>query len=101
MCPGGICTQKVFTGDPAYNPTTAQAIPNAEMRRLGVSHPKVTGGQKVGYRALAKSGAPLTWEAVSRIEIAALVRGGMAADIAEATVTIVITPMKAAGIEPR
>ena len=46
----------------------ALAIPNAELKRLGVYHPDVTSGQMAGYRALAKTGGNLTWGDVARIE---------------------------------
>jgi hypothetical protein len=51
-----------------------------------------------GYRAFAQTGAPLTWEAMATIETNALIRGGMAPEMASATVTRAIDALKQAGV---
>lgn len=61
-------------------------------------HSAITGAQMTGYRAFAQTGAPLTWEAVSTIETNALVRGGMAPNMARATVTKAIDALMQAGV---
>jgi hypothetical protein len=99
--PGGghhVPAKSAFAGAEGHNPNAALAIPNAELARLGVSHSAVTGAQMTGYRAFARTGAPLTWEAVSTIEANALIRGGMAPDAARATVTRAIDALKQAGV---
>ena len=90
--------KSAFTGAAGYDVNAALAIPNAELARLGVSHSAVSGAQMTGYKAFAKTGAPLTWEAVSTIETNALVRGNMAPDMARATVTRAIDALKQAGV---
>jgi|SRR6185295_1412451 len=99
--PGGghhVPARSAVTGAAGYDANEALAIPNAELKRLGISHSAVTGAQMTGYRAFARTGAPLTWEAVSTIEANALVRGGMAPDMARATVTRAIDALKQAGV---
>ena len=51
-----------------------------------------------GYQAFAKTGATLTWETMATIEANALVRGGMAPDMAKATVEKAISALKASGV---
>ena len=76
----------------------ALAIPNAELSRLGVEHSLVTGGQMKGYRAFAKTGETLTWDALSKIETDALIAGGVAADMATSTVEQAIKALQDAGV---
>jgi hypothetical protein len=87
-----------FEGAPGYNPSEALAIPNAELAKLGVSHPTVTGAQAQLYRAFAQTGQTLTWEAMEAIETQALIRGGMDASQALATVRKAIAALKEAGV---
>lgn len=99
--PGGghhVPAQSAFRGAPGYDARAALAIPNAELARLGVSHSAVTGAQMTGYRALARSGAPLTWEAVATVEVNALFRGGMAPGMARSTVDAAIRNLQNAGV---
>jgi len=99
--PGGghhVPAKSAFTGSAGYDANAALAIPNAELARLGVSHSAITGAQMTGYRAFAQTGAPLTWEAVSTIETQALVRGGIAPNMAGATVTRAIDALRQAGV---
>ena len=51
-----------------------------------------------GYRAFAKTGATLSWEAVAKIETAALTKGGMKLEMAQATVSKAIKALQDAGI---
>jgi RHS repeat-associated protein len=93
-----VPAKKAFEEATGYDEKKALAIPNAELERLKVSHSLVSGAQQTGYRALAKSGAPLTWEAVSTVETNALIRGGMKPEVARATVTKAIDALKTAGV---
>ncbi len=93
-----VPAKSAFTGSIGYDVNAALAIPNAELLRLGVSHSAVTGAQMTGYRAFAQAGGPLTWEAVATIETNALVRGGMAPEMAGATVSQAIQALRQAGV---
>jgi hypothetical protein len=99
--PGGghhVPAKSAFVGEPAYDLNKALAIPNAELKRLGVSHSAITGAQMTGYRAFAATGQTLTWSDVARIETNALERGGMSAGMARATVNKGIQALKDAGV---
>lgn len=99
--PGGghhVLAKSGFRGAPGYNLNEALAIPNAELARLGVEHPRVTGAQPQLYRAFSQTGKPLTWKAIKTIETQALVRGGMDAKHAAATVQKAIQALKDAGV---
>ena len=93
-----VPAKSAFKGAAAYDAKAALAIPNKELARLNVRHAAVTGAQKRLYRELVKTGANLTWEEVERIEIAALVRGGLNSDMARATVKQAIDSLKNAGV---
>jgi hypothetical protein len=99
--PGGghhVPAQSAFRGAPGYNANSALAIPNSELARLGVSHSAVTGAQRSGYTALARSGAPLSWASVSRVEVNALVRGGMSPTMARSTVRRAVQALRQSGV---
>jgi len=69
---------------------------------VGVEHPLVTGAQAAGYRAFAKTGQQLTWEAVAQIETNALIKAGMKAPgLAARTVSQAMESLKAAGVAGR
>jgi RHS repeat-associated protein len=98
--PGGghhIPASSAFRGAAGYDAKAALAIPNSELARLGVSHSAITGAQMTGYRALAKSGAPLTWNAVAAVETKALMHAGLPAKMAHATVGRAIQDLQRAG----
>ncbi len=99
--PGGghhVPAKRAFEGAPNYDPKKALAIPNEELDRLGVDHNKITGEQRSLYSAFAKTGKPLTWEAVAEIETEALVKGKMRLETAKATVAKAIQALKDAGV---
>ena len=99
--PGGghhVPAKAAFRDAAGYDANAALAVPNAELARLGVSHSAVTTAQMQGYRALAASGGKLTWESVATIETNALVRGGMNADMARATVKQAIEALQKGGV---
>jgi len=99
--PGGghhVPAKSAFVGAPGYDANAALAIPNAELARLGVAHSAVTGAQASAYSAFAQTGATLTWDVVRKIEIGALVRGGMQPNMAAATVEKAISALQGAGI---
>ncbi len=91
-------SKRAVEGAPGYDANKALAIPNAELKRLGVNHGQVTGGQLTGYRDFAKQGQPLTWERVAQIETDALIKGKMNPEIARATVSKAIQALKDSGI---
>jgi hypothetical protein len=93
-----VGAKKAFEGAAGYDASAALAIPNAELERLGVSHNAVSGAQMSLYVAFAKTGAPLTWEAMWQIEALALVRGGMAPGMAAATETKAFDALKQSGV---
>ena len=63
-------------------------------------HPAITGAQNHLYSEYAKTGQPLTWEAIQRIETQALVEAKASPGAAAATVKKAIESLKAAGITP-
>ena len=96
-----VPAKRAFEGAPGYDANKALAIPKAELEKLGVmDHNVVTGAQRTKYMAFAKTGQPLTWEAIATIEADALVAGGMQHDIAKSTVAKAVQVLKDAGITP-
>ncbi len=97
-----VPAKKAFEGPAGYtagyDPQKALAIPKAELEKLGVDHRLVTGSQRTGYIDFAKTGQPLTWEAIAKIEVDALVKGKMKLDMAESTVAKAIEALKASGV---
>jgi hypothetical protein len=98
-----VPAKKAFEGKsgyaPGYDPKKALAIPDADLTKWGVrSHAEVTGAQLTRYTDFAKTGQPLTWEAIAKIETDALVAAGMKLDIAKATVAKAIQALKDAGV---
>jgi len=100
--PGGghhIPAKSAFDGAQGYDLNTAPAVPNEELKRLGVNHQKVTGAQQILYRNFAKNGAPLTWDAMEDIETKALIQGGLSDEgTARATVQNAIQQLKDGGV---
>jgi RHS repeat-associated protein len=94
-----VGAKSAFIGAAGYDAARALAIPNAELARLGISHYTITGAQATLYRAFAATGQPITWEVVQRIETEALVRAGMTAQMAAATVQKALAALKAAGVQ--
>jgi hypothetical protein len=70
------------------------------MKKLGISHPRVTGAQASLYSAFSKTDKKLTWDVIEDIETRALVHGGAKPAQASATVRDVIQRLKEAGIKP-
>lgn len=100
--PGGghhVPAKSAFTGNPAYDINKALAIPNAELARLSADHQVISTTQQILYRAVAKTGRQLTWDAVENIETEALVRGGIKSEMtARAAVKQAISALKASGV---
>jgi hypothetical protein len=67
---------------------------------VGAREGLASGAQLNLYRAFAKMGSSLTWDAVETIETQALVRGGMGETMARATVVKAINALKVARIQP-
>jgi hypothetical protein len=88
-------------GDPKYDRNTALAIPNEELKRLGIKHGTITGWQQRLYSKFAREthGAKLTWEDMERIETEALVQSHMPRDMAQATVRKAIEFLKESGVK--
>jgi len=97
-----VPAKKAFEGKsgyaPGYDPQKALAIPKDELRALGVDHNKITQAQRSAYIDFAKTGKPLTWEAIAQIETDALIKSQMKVDMAQATVAKAIQALKAAGV---
>src|SRR5579872_6685988 len=93
-----VPAKSAFRGATGYDANRALAIPNAELKRLGISHTNVTTAQMEMYKALSQSGSKLTWQGVEKIETQALVRGGMSESIARQTVQGAIAALKNAGV---
>jgi hypothetical protein len=94
-----IPAKSAFEGAPNFNKNTVLAIPKAVLKLLKINHNIVTGAQMTGYRAFAKTGAKLTWEAMEDIETNALVKGGLKdVDVARATVRQAIQALQKAGV---
>lgn len=93
-----IPAKRTFEGAPLYNAKTALAMSNEEMARHNVRHAVVTGAQKRLYGEFAKTGQPLTWSEIERIEIDALVRGGLNRAIAASTVRKAIEALIKSGV---
>jgi hypothetical protein len=85
-------------GAPNYDAKKALAVPKAELERLGVNHAKITQAQRKAYIDLSNTGAPLTWEAVAKIEIDALVKAEMKLETARVTVAKAIQALKESGV---
>jgi RHS repeat-associated protein len=99
--PGGghhVPAKSAFRGARNYDVNEALAIPNDELKRLGIDHDAVSGAQQTLYRAYAQTGAPLTWDAMQHIEATALIRSGMDPAMADATVKAAIDALKKAGV---
>jgi RHS repeat-associated protein len=99
--PGGghhVPAKSAFIGDPVYDPTTAPAIPNSVLEHLNMNHDMISGAQQTMYRAYARTGQSLTWDAMELIEAQALVKGGMSPETAAATIRKAIKMLKASGV---
>lgn len=81
-----------------YNANRALATPNAALASLGIRHTTISTAQQTLYRAFAQTGKPLTWEAMEAIETQALIKAGMNAEQAAATVRQAIQALKDAGV---
>ena len=94
-----VPAKRAFEGASGYDPQKALAIPKAELSKLGIDHAeKLTPEQMKAYKAFAKTGQPLTWEAIATIETEALVKAGMPLDMAKATLAKAIQALKDAGV---
>lgn len=94
-----VAIKSAFRGAPGYDLNDALAIPNAEMKRLGVNHNLVSVAQREMYTAFARTGRSLTWDVVQKIETDALLRGGMQDQtMARTTVQRAINSLKEAGV---
>ena len=91
--------KEAFEGDPAYDDNAVLAIPNSELEAVGLRHTTITGAQQTLYRAYARLGKPLTWDAVESIETQALVKSGLSPDRAAATVRKTIKALIASGVK--
>jgi RHS repeat-associated protein len=94
-----IPAQSAFRGAANYDANAAPAIPNSELVRLNLDHLRViTPTQRFLYTEFAKTGNPLTWDAVQRIETQALIRAGMKPTMAQNTVQQAIQQLKQMGV---
>jgi hypothetical protein len=94
-----VPSKRAMEGAPNYDAKKALAIPNAEMKRLGIEHIRdITPAQRQGYIDFAASGKKLTWEAVAKIETEALIKARMSPEMAKATVDKAIQALKDSGV---
>jgi len=73
-------------------------VPKAELEKLGVIHTDITTSQRRQYIDFAKTGKPLTWETVAKIETHALITAKMLPEQARATVAKAIQALKDSGV---
>ena len=97
-----VPAKKAFEGPSGYtagyDPQKAPAIPKAELKKMGIEHQQITVAQQKAYIDFAKTGQPLTCEAIAKIETDALIKNTMPSDVAHATVTKAIEALKANGV---
>lgn len=93
-----VPAKSVLRGANGFSKWRGPAIPKDELARLKINHGLVTKAQLAGYRALARSGVPLTWEAVEEVETNALVHAGMKPSAARATVQRAIKHLREPGV---
>jgi hypothetical protein len=89
-----VPSKRAFEGAPNYDAKKALAVPQAELEKLNVRHSNITTAQRIKYTDFAKTGRPLTWDAVAQIETDALVAAKMNPDQARATVAKAIQALK-------
>lgn len=77
-----ILAKKAFEGEVGYNLYAALSISVDKLEDLDVKHAAITGQQYRLYTAYAKTGRPLTMEAMKRMEIQAMVSAGIPPDYA-------------------
>jgi len=90
--------KRAFEGAPNYDAKKALAIPNSELKRLNVEHPKITGIQRTKYLDFAKTNKTLTWDAIANLETEVLVKAGMNPATARVTVAKAIQALKESGV---
>ncbi len=91
--------KRAFEGDPAYDPDEVLAVPRAELERLNVSHPKLTGAQQTLYRQFAATGKKLGWDEMSAIERQALESQGVKPEQAKSIVDRALAELKSRGVQ--
>lgn len=90
--------KKVFEGAAGYNAVGSLAIPNEVLKELEIRHTAISGARSSLYRAFAKTGEKITWDAVEEIETKALAQAGMNAEKARANVRTAIRELKKEGV---
>ena len=90
--------KRAMEGAPNYDANKALAIPNAELDKLGVRHHLITPAQQKKYIEFGKTGKPLTWEAMTKIETDALIAANMKPEQAHATVIKAVQALKESGV---
>lgn len=95
--------KSAFKGDPNYNPREVLALPNSELKRLGINHDKISAAQHTLYSEFAKTGKDLTWKDMKQIEVAAFMQGGDRAtlELAEDVVNKTQQELKERGVQIR
>ncbi len=91
--------KKAFEGAEGYNMNEALSISQSKLLDdFGVKHSTITGKQKSLYKAYAKTGKPLTMEAMKNIEIQAMVDSGVPIEYARETVETAVEQLIGSGI---
>lgn len=67
-----------------FNPREAPCIPRDLMTDEGWNHRAITAAQRKAYKAFEKSGKPISWKNMEKIEVDAMVKGGVPRNIAKA-----------------
>jgi hypothetical protein len=93
-----VPSKRAVEGAPGYSANKALAVPKAELENLGIKHGDISVAQMKAYKEFAKRNKTLTWEDVTRIEIASLVQARMDPKMAQATVAKAIQALKDSGI---
>ena len=95
-----VPAKAAFRGHPKYLWRKVLAVSIAEMGRLGINHPTVSGAQNTLYRQFARTSESISWGIIGSIERQALRLGGADANVAAAIVDQTIAALKADGVTP-
>jgi len=90
--------KKAFEGVKGYDPDSALTISKDKLASFGVKHSTITGKQHSLYSAFAKTGKPLTMDAMKDIEVQALEDSNVPSDYANCAVNKAIKELKQSGV---
>ncbi|MEY8357222.1 hypothetical protein AALB39_28310 [Lachnospiraceae bacterium 54-53] len=90
--------KKAFEGVDGYDPNSALTISKDKLDSFGVRHATITGQQNSLYTTYAKTGQPLTMDAMKQIEIQAMTNAGVPINYATNAVDKAIADLLKLGI---